>query len=250
MKLNIFLLSAAALANAANGSAESAIDLGSAEDFVILAKTGISTVPASSISGNIGVSPIAATAITGFNLKMDSGGEFSTSTQFTGKAYAPEYSADVKTALTTAVGDMKTAYDDASSRPNEDDERINIGKDDVSKGDLSGMSLTPGVYTFGVDISFSEDISFDGGPDDVFIIQTTGRLLQAEGTQVILEKDGVQAKNIFWQVGGEVKVGAGSVLKGVLLVKTKALFMAGSSLDGRVFAQTACDLQKASITEV
>jgi hypothetical protein len=250
MKLNIFLLSAAALANAANGNAESAIDLGSAEDFVILARTGISTVPASSISGNIGVSPIAATAITGFNLKMDSGGEFSTAKeQITGKAYAADYAAPIPTELIDAVSDMETAYTNAAERPNEDDERINIGKDDV-KGDLSGMSLTPGVYTFGVDISFSEDISFDGGPDDVFIIQTTGSLLQAEGTQVIIEKDGVQAKNIFWQVGGEVKVGAGSVLKGILLVKTKALFMAGSSLDGRVFAQTRCDLQTASITEV
>jgi hypothetical protein len=118
---------------------------------------------------------------------------------------------------------------------------INIGKDDI-EGDLSGMTLTPGVYTFGVDISFSEDISFDGSPDDVFIMQTTGSLLQAEGTQVILGNNGVQAKNIFWQVGGEVKVGAGSILMGVLLVKTNTLFMAGSSLDGRVFTQTSCDL--------
>jgi hypothetical protein len=249
MKLNLLLLSVAALANAANGAnTEPAVELGRAEEFVILAKTGISTVPASSISGNIGVSPIDATAITGFNLKMDSGGEFSTAKQIVGRAYAADYAAPIPTELTDAVSDMETAYANAAERPNEDDERINIGKDDI-KGDLSGMSLTPGVYTFGVDISFSEDISFDGGPDDVFIIQTTGNLLQAEGTQVILENDGVQAKNIFWQVGGEVKVGAGSILKGVLLVKTNALFMAGSSLDGRVFAQTACDLRKASITE-
>jgi hypothetical protein len=158
-----------------------------------------------------------------------------------GKAYAADYAAPIPTKLTDAVSDMETAYADAAERPNVDSERINIGKDDIA-GDLNGMSLTPGVYTFGVDISFSEDISFVGGPDDVFIIQTTGSLLQAEGTQVILESDGVQAKNIFWQVGGVVKVGAGSILKGVLLVKTNAMFMAGSSLDGRVFTQTACDL--------
>jgi hypothetical protein len=48
MKLNLLLLSIAALANAANGAnTEPAVDLGSAEEFVILANTGISTVPAS-----------------------------------------------------------------------------------------------------------------------------------------------------------------------------------------------------------
>jgi hypothetical protein len=246
MKLNLLLLSVATLANAATGvNTEPAVELGSAKDFVILAKTGISTVPASSITGNVGVSPIAATAITGFKLEMDSGGEFSTAKeQITGKAYAADYAAPIPTELTDAVSDMETAYTNAEERPNENSERINTGN-----GDLSGMSLTPGVYTFGVDISFSEDISFDGGPNDVFIIQTTKNLLQKTGTQVILEEGGVQAKNIFWQVGGEVVVSEGSVLKGILLVKTKALFMAGSSLDGRVFAQTACNLQKASITE-
>jgi hypothetical protein len=246
MKLNLLLLSVATLANAATAvTTEPAVELGSAKDFVILAKTGISTVPASSITGNIGVSPIAATAITGFKLKMDSGREFSTAEeQITGKAYAADYAAPIPTELNDAVSDMETAYANAAERPNEDGERIN-----TRNGDLSGMSLTPGVYTFGVDISFSEDISFDGGPTDVFIIQTTGNLLQKQGTQVILEEGGVQAKNIFWQVGGEVVVSEGSVLKGILLVKTKALFMAGSSLDGRVFAQTACNLQKASITE-
>jgi hypothetical protein len=72
--------------------------------------------------------------------------------------------------------------------------------------------------------------------------------LQAEDTIVTLV-GGAQAKNIFWQVAGQVKVGAGSVLQGFLLLKTDVLFMTGSSLIGRVFVQTACDLQQAVITE-
>ena len=34
-----------------------------------------------------------------------------------------------------------------------------------------------------------------------------------------------------------------------ILVKTKADFVTGSSLNGRVLTQTACNLQKATITE-
>ena len=43
------------------------VNLGTAGNFVILAKSGISTVPTSAITGDIGVSPIDATAITGFS---------------------------------------------------------------------------------------------------------------------------------------------------------------------------------------
>jgi hypothetical protein len=62
---------------------------------VILTKTGVSTVPDSVITGDIGVSPIAATAMTGFGLIMDSGGEFSTSSQLhgTGKAFPSDCTA-------------------------------------------------------------------------------------------------------------------------------------------------------------
>jgi hypothetical protein len=48
------------------------VNLRSAENYVILAKSGISTVPISAITGNIGVSPAAATFITGFSLIADS----------------------------------------------------------------------------------------------------------------------------------------------------------------------------------
>jgi hypothetical protein len=42
-----------------------AVELGTAGGFVILTKAGISTVPTSAITGNIGVSPAAATYMTG-----------------------------------------------------------------------------------------------------------------------------------------------------------------------------------------
>ena len=62
-------------------SAELPVDLKDAGDYVIIAKSGIDTyVPYSSIiTGDIAVSPITATAMTGFSLTLDSSTQFSTS---------------------------------------------------------------------------------------------------------------------------------------------------------------------------
>src|ERR1043165_4213866 len=54
------------------------VDLGTAGSYAILSQSGISTVPPSAITGNMGVSPISATGITGFSLTMDSSNVLST----------------------------------------------------------------------------------------------------------------------------------------------------------------------------
>jgi hypothetical protein len=249
-----FVLALAAACNAVTSvTAADEVILGSAENYVILTKTGISTVPDSVITGDIGVSPIAATAMTGFSLTMDSGGEHSTSSQLhgTGMAFAADYAAPIGTQLTAAVSDMEAAYTDAESRPNTDDDRTNLGA-----GTLGGIyggatgKLTPGVYTFGSDVKIADDIHFEGTgagvADDVFIIQMTGSLLQTKNTKVILS-NGARAENIFWQVAGQVVVGASADMQGVLLVKTDVTFQTGSSLSGRVLAQTRCNLQVATV---
>src|ERR1700677_2786611 len=97
-------------------AAQLPVNLGDAGNYVILSKSGISTVPTSAITGDIGVSPIAATGITGFSLIHRFGSPFATSAQVTGKVYAANYSAPTPANLTTAVGNMQTAYTDAAGR--------------------------------------------------------------------------------------------------------------------------------------
>ncbi len=219
------------------------VELASASNYAILAKTGISTVPNSNVYGDVAVSPISSAAMTGFAMSLDPGGQWSASSQINGKAYAINYDPATSLKVTTALSDMETAYNDAAGRPNEDVERINLGA-----GDISGEILTPGVYTFNVPIHFEADIAFEGDENDVFIMQTTSSVLQAAGTKVRL-LGGVQAKNIFWQVATSVNVGAGAQMQGVLLAKTHVVFMTGSYLNGRVLTQTACNLMMATITE-
>ena len=201
-------------------------------------------MPDSRIIGSIGVSPAAGTFMTGFSFTADASAEFSRSTQITGAAYAPTDYPPTPAKLTTAVSDMETAYTDARSRANT--RGLNIGHD--NSGNISGMRLTPGVYTFDKDINIGSDITFSGNADDVFILQTTKTVLQSASTSVILE-GGAQAKNIFWQVAERVLVGTGSLMQGILLVKTDVVFETSSSLNGRVLAQTFCTLKMATITQ-
>jgi hypothetical protein len=221
-----------------------------AGEYVILAKAGISTVPNSIITGNIAVSPIAATAMTGFSLTADSTNVFSTSSQLTGRAFAANYVAPTPATLTAAVNDMEAAYTEAAARLNTDPNKINLGSGLLGVGGYGDEDnpLTPGVYTFHTDVSIASDIYFNGTYNDVFIIQITGDLKQAVNTKVILTNC-ARAENIFWQITGYVDVGMGAHLEGILLGKTKAMFKTGSSLYGRVLAQTACTLDMATITE-
>ena len=75
-----------------------AVFLGTSGNYAILSKAGISTVPPSNdIMGDIAVSPIAATSMTGFSLTLDSTTrKFATSTQVTSKAYGASYGSNLE----------------------------------------------------------------------------------------------------------------------------------------------------------
>jgi hypothetical protein len=228
---------------------EAKVELLSAGNYVILTKTGITTVPTSVITGDIAVSPAAATYMTGFSLTADSTNQFSTSTQITGKAFAANYAVPIPSQLTTAVSAMEAAYTDAAGRDAGVGPRLNLGAG-ILGGTFGGATtpLTPGVYTFGTDVSLTGDIYFKGSDSDIFIIQIAGNLVQDASYNVILT-NGALAKNIFWQVAGFVEVGAGAHMEGILLVQTAVTFVTSSSLNGRVLAQTACALDQATITQ-
>jgi hypothetical protein len=179
--------------------------------------------------------------MTGFDFTKDSTNTFSTSTQVTGKAYAANYISPTPSELTTAVSDMEIAYTDAAGRADPD-------FDELGAGHLGGRTLAPGLYKFTTNVNIAGDITFSGTSEDTFIIQTTGDVIMAENKQVTLS-GGAVAENIVWQVAGTVDVGAGAHMEGIILGKTAVTFKTGSSLNGRILAQTACVLQKATVVQ-
>ncbi|HEY8805305.1 MAG TPA: ice-binding family protein [Clostridium sp.] len=214
------------------------VNLGTAGNYAILAKSGISSVPNSVITGNIGVSPIASTAITGFSLTADATNEFSVSNQIIGKAYAADYASPTPSNLTTAISNMETAYTDAAGRA--------ANYTELYTGDISGQTLTAGVYKWGTGVLINSDVTLNGGPNDVWIFQIAKGITQATGTKIILT-GGAQAKNIFWQSSETVSIGADAHFEGIILGKTDITMGTNASINGRLLAQTAVTLIKNTV---
>ena len=221
-------------------AAQTPVNLGTAGNFVILAKSGISTVPTSVITGDIGVSPIDSTAITGFSLVLTAASPFATSAMITGKVYAPGYADPTPAYLTTAVGDMQTAYTDAAGRTIPDFTELGAGQ-------IGGLTLVPGLYKWGTDVLISSDVTLNGGPNDVWIFQIAGKITQANGTQIHLT-GGALAKNVFWQAFGDVTLGTTAHFEGIIMAQTSISLGTGASINGRLLAQTAVTLDANTVT--
>ena len=216
------------------------VDLGTAGDFAVLAKSGISTVPASAITGDIGVSPAAATYITGFSLIADPSTEFSLSTQVTGHVFASDYGVPTPAYLTAAIGDMELALTDAAGRAPDFTE--------YGAGDIGGATLVPGVYKWGTGVLIPSDVTLTGGSTDVWIFQIAQGLTISNGVQVTLA-GGALPKNVFWQVSGLVDLGTTAHCEGTILAQTSIALHTGASINGRLLAQTAVELDAATVVE-
>ena len=216
------------------------VNLRSAGTYAVLAKSGVSTVPPSVITGDLGVSPIAATAVTGFSLIANATNVFSTSAQVTGRVYAADYAVPTPSNLTTAIGDMQTAFTDAASRAPRATE--------LGAGNIGGMTLTPGVYKWGTGLLIPTNVTLSGSSTDVWIFQIAQNLTVASATKILL-KGGALPRNIFWQVSGLVDVGTTAHLEGVVLSQTGIAFHTGASINGRLLAQTAVTLDSSTVVQ-
>jgi hypothetical protein len=221
----------------------SSTDLAAAGSYVILAKTGITNVTGSAITGgHLGLSPAAASYITGFGMMADATNQFSTSASVAApaKIYAANYAVPTPSNLTTAVLDMQTAYTDAAGRTNPD--FLNL-----ASGNIGGKTLAPGLYTWGTGVTIPANVTISGGATDVWIFQISKNLDLSTGKQVILS-GGAQAKNVYWQVAGNVTLHATSHLEGVILCKTGITLQTKASLQGRALSQTLVALDNNAVT--
>ena len=217
-----------------------AVNLRTAGGYVILAESDISTVPPAVVTGDLGISPMAATFITGFSLIADSTNVSSTSAQVTGKVYAADYAVPTPSNLTTAIGDMGLAFTDAAGRAPDVTE--------LGSGSIGGMTLAPGVYKWGTGLLIPTDLTLNGGATAVWIFQIAQNLTVSNAVTVHLT-GGALAKNVFWQVAGSVDLGTTSHLEGIVLCQTMINLRTGASIAGRLMAQTAVNLDSSTVTQ-
>ena len=215
------------------------VNLGTAGNYVILAKSGVSTTGTTAVVGNVGLSPAAATFITGFALSAPAT-TFTTSLLVTGQLFAANYAAPTPALLTTAVLDMQTAYTNAAGRTLPD-------FTELGAGNINGMTLAPGLYKWGTGVLIPVVVTLDGGANDVWIFQIAQNLTVGNGAIVTLT-GGAQAKNVFWQVAGSATIGTTANFKGIILSKTLIALNTGAIMSGRALAQTAVTLNATAIT--
>ena len=215
------------------------VNLGTAGAFVVLAKGAISGTTAT-VTGNVGVSPAAATYITGFSLIADTSNTFSTSAQITGRVYAADYAVPTPALLTAAVSAMELAFTAAAARAPDFTE--------VGSGSTGGQVLVPGVYRWAGALLIPATLTLTGSATDVWIFQVGQDLTVSAGTRIVLA-GGALPRNVFWQVSGKVTLAAMAHLEGIVLTQTSVTFGAGASLVGRLLAQTAITIDGSTIVQ-
>ncbi len=231
----LLMLIAGGSASGQSGLGPVPVNLGTAGGFAILSKTGITDVYPSVVTGNVGTTPITGAAL------LLSCGEVS------GKVFSVDAAGPLPCTindasfLSTAVGDMEFAYDDAAGRVFPD-------FNELGAGEIGGLTLEPGLYKWATGLLISTDVTLVGGPDDVWIFQVAGTMNQANGTRVTLA-GGARPKNIFWAVAGAVTLGTSAHFEGVILAKTMIAANTGASVNGRLLAQTAVTLQMTTVTQ-
>jgi len=176
----------------------------------VLAGSTVTNTGSSVISGDVDVYP--GTALVGFP---------------PGLAGGTLHSADGTAA--TGQATLNAAYLDAAGRS---------GGTTVS-GDLTGQTLTAGVYKSTSSLALSGKLTLDakGNSAAVFIFQIGSTLTTGSGSQVILA-NGASACNIFWQVGSSATLGTYSTFNGNILALTSITITTGVNLQGRALAQT------------
>jgi len=218
----------------------------STNNFAVLSQAGITNTGShlSVITGNIGASPITAAAMDNVFCSEITGTIYGVDAAYVGSGNQTCFAGNPplanKTLVDNAVADMGTAYADAAARAPDYTE--------LGAGNIGGLNLGPATYKWGTGVLIPTDVTLTGGPNDVWIFQIAQGLTVSSGVHILLA-GGALPQNIFWQTFGAADLGTTSVFKGVLLSQTSIAMKTGSSIDGRLLAQTAVTLDQTRVTK-
>ena len=181
---------------------------GAADNFVVLAGSGITNTGTTVITGDIGSFPTYAAP----------GGTIT----LTGT----DHGADAFTQA--AKTDLDTAYGDAAGRT-----PVAIATE------LGGTSPVTGVYN-ALDGTFAitGTLTLTGNATDVWIFQTAAALTTAANSQITLGGT-AKAANVYWVVGSSATLGTNSIFKGNIMASASITVNTGVNVEGRLLAQTA-----------
>jgi hypothetical protein len=187
------------------------IPLGTAANFGVLGGSAVTNTGASTVNGNLGVSP--GSSITGFPPGIVVGGTINAADSI----------------AANAQNDLTIAYNAAAALP---------CTTDLTGQDLGGLTLTPGVYCFAASAALTGTLTLDaqGDPSAQFVFKTGSTLTTASGSSVVLINGGTTC-NVFWQIGSSATLGTGSTIIGNILALTSITATTGANASGRLLAR-------------
>jgi Ice-binding-like len=193
----------------ASGAAATAVPLGTAGSFAVLAGAGITNTGPTTVGGDVGTFP--TTSVSGAGSLTING------TNHAGDGVAQQ-----------AKTDLVTAYNTAAAQ----------GPTNPIVADLGGQSLSPGVYNSASSIGLTGAVTLNGGgdPNAVFVFQAGSALTTASASSVVLT-GGAQSCNVFWQIGSSATLGTGSTFRGTVIALQSITVTTGVTVDGRVLAR-------------
>ncbi|MFF3325819.1 ice-binding family protein, partial [Streptomyces sp. NPDC002889] len=192
-----------------------AVPLGTADSFAVLAGSAVTNTGPSVVNGDLGVSP--GSSITGFTGPPN------------GTVNGVIHQTDAVAAQ--AQVDLTTAYDDAAGQPEDVD---------ITDVDLGGQSLGPGVYHADSGIQLTGQLTLDaaGDPNAVWVFQAESTLITAPNSSVLLV-DGASPCNVFWQVGSSATLDTNTTFVGNILALTQIALNDAATIQGRALARNA-----------
>jgi autotransporter-associated beta strand protein len=186
--------------------------LEAAENTTLLGGSTITNTGATSVFGNISLSP--GVSVTGFPPGTITGGAIHINDDLAVRSHANAF-----TAYTNLTHEAFTT--------------------DLSGSVLGGaapLTLTPGVYRFDTAAELTGSLILDtqGDPNAVFhfIIGTT---LTTDANSQVTFLNG-SSTNVFWAIGTSATLGVGSTLQGNLIATTSVTVNGGVTVNGRVLA--------------
>lgn len=177
----------------------------SAANFTVMAASAITNTGATTITGNLAISPNKASSVTGFPPGLVTGAK----------------NEDDAVAI-KAHSDLVTTYNDAAhATPFHNMSGVNLG----------GKTLTPGVYHFSSSAQLTGTLTLngEGTAGSLFIFQIGSALTTASGSRVVLINR-ASGCNVFWQVTSSATLGTATSFQGNLIALTSITMTTGATI--------------------